>query len=415
MILLGRQLVNCRICKGSIFISIINFGQISLTGIFIEDGKKVPTASLELVRCENCGLTQLNNSYDVNLLYGEGYGYESNLNSSMREHLINKAQLLEYKYLKGKEDCIIVDIASNDGTLLSGYMNLNLQYVGIDPLANTLNDFYPKNAIKISEFFSEKIYSEKISKRAALVTSLSVIYDLEDPLKFAKDVWTILDENGIWHFEQSYLPTMVATNGFDTICHEHLLYLTLKDIKTILGSAGFQILDASLNDINGGSIAITAIKSLTKQIADPFVTFLTEKEVSDGFSDSSALELFSKRIAKYKVELSKLLQDYKFEGYEIVGLGASTKGNVLLQFCGIDANLVTRIGDINPKKYGKRTPGSNIEIVPEDEIFNKAHNKMVAMVLPWHFRIGITKKSHKFLGMGARMLFPLPNIEIISN
>jgi hypothetical protein len=233
-------------------------------------------------------------------------------------------------------------------------------------------------------------------------------------MKFAKDVSAILQNDGIWHFEQSYLPTMVATNSYDTICHEHLLYLTLKDIKTILDSAQFKILDVSLNDINGGSIAITAIKSLKKQLVEPFVDFLINNEESCGYSDSSALELFSKKIMQHKAEFSKLLENYKFNGYEIVGLGASTKGNVLLQFCGLNSEMVTWIGDINPKKFGKRTPGSNIEIVPEDKILKSAHKKMLAIVLPWHFREGITEKSAKFFDLGGKMLFPLPNIEIIS-
>lgn len=412
---LTTKLEKCRICKSSNFESILNFGQISLTGVFIYDGTKVPKAALELVRCDECGLAQLNHSYNQDTLYGESYGYESNLNSSMREHLTSKARLLESKYLLNADDSIVVDIASNDGTLLSGYKNPNSQFVGIDPLINSLNDFYPTNTIKIAGFFSDSLYNEFFTKKATLVTSLSVIYDLEDPMKFAKDVSSILENDGIWHFEQSYLPTMVATNSFDTICHEHLLYLTLKDIKTILDSSGFQIISVSLNDINGGSIAITAKKTSTQLPKDPFLAFLLENERELGYEDSTALINFSAKIMKYKSQLATLINNYKDKGFEIVALGASTKGNVLLQFCSFNDEILKLVGDINPKKYGKRTPGTNIKIVSEDQVLATAHDKMIAIVLPWHFRKGIIEKSQKFLALGGRLLFPLPNIEVISN
>jgi hypothetical protein len=154
----------------------------------------------------------------------------------------------------------VVDIASNDGFLLQGYTVAG-SYVGIDPLLDNFSDYYPPAAIKIKDFFSSSTYFESTKTKAHLVTSLSVLYDINDPIQFATDVHSILEDEGIWHLEQSYVPLMVDTLSYDTICHEHLTYLRLKDIQEILTRTGFQIIDVSLNSINGGSIAVTAIKT----------------------------------------------------------------------------------------------------------------------------------------------------------
>ena len=401
----------CRICRNRKLAIVIDFGNLALTGVFHKNGSSVPQAPVLLARCTDCGLVQLGHNYSLEHLYNESYGYESHLNSSMVSHLQQKARLLEDKYLKSLKEGIIVDIASNDGTLLSGYKNENLVKVGIDPLMEIMSSYYPQNSIKIKKFFSASEYWKNCTTGANLVTSLSVLYDIEDPINFARQINEILIDNGIWHFEQSYLPMMLQSNSYDTICHEHLLYLSLHDIRNILRKSGFELIDASLNNTNGGSIAVTAIKSSKKFIEAPFVQYLMNLEVSQGICNGNALFNFAQNYKSHSSALTKLIYQYLDHGFDVVGFGASTKGNVLLQASGLNSSHIRIIGEVNTRKFGKQTPGSCIPIVSEEELIESSGDKTVALVLPWHFRETLIKSLEVFLGKGGRLLFPLPNIE----
>ena len=413
MALIETKTLNCRICGGPNLYEAMDFGNLALTGVFQADGDQVPTAPLCLCRCQDCGLVQLRHSYQQESLYGETYGYESHLNASMVSHLQAKAKMLERKYLAGNSHPVVVDIASNDGTLLAGYTNPNSRLIGIDPLIHVVTDYYPVTATKLQEFFSASGYFSQVSEKADLVTSLSVLYDLDNPRKFAQDIAEILNDNGIWHFEQSYLPTMVDTLSYDTICHEHLLYLTLSDIQNLLAGTDMVIIDASLNSINGGSITVTAQKS-SKKKKSPFVDFLLDKEEKSGYRTNEPIKRFSEKASQHKIDLKNLIQKYIASGFEVYALGASTKGNVLLQWLEIDQKMIKSVGDVNSRKFGKQTPGTCIPIVAESEILNLAKENVIAIVLPWHFRQGIVTKSQQFMQSGGALLFPLPQIEVVS-
>ncbi len=405
----------CRLCGASNIEILLDFGNISLTGLFLKENEAVPKADLTLANCLNCNLVQLNHTYPKDILYGANYGYESHLNSAMLDHLHAKAKMLSKKYLETGEK-IVVDIASNDGSFLSGFEDSRIKKVAIDPILDNLTNHYPTNTIKISDFFSAEIYWKNMNKPASLVTSLSVLYDLDQPLLFAKDVYEILEENGIWHLEQSYLPSMVDTTSYDTVCHEHLLYLSMHNLKTILETTGFSIIEVSINDVNGGSIAVTAIKNkILRVLDDPFVNFLLKQEVDNGYTTGRAMHQFTEKAFKHREDLVSLIHDYKQLGFDIFGLGASTKGNVLLQWAGIDNHIIESIGEINPRKFGKVTPGTNIKIIDESIILDKVAKQsgIISLVLPWHFRNGIISRSEKYLSNGGKLLFPLPKIQSV--
>jgi hypothetical protein len=408
-----KTIAFCRICNSKNLEILLEFGNMALTGVFLTDGKQVSREPLTLGRCNDCSLVQLMHSYNSNELYGESYGYESHLNASMVNHLQRKARVLEKKYLQTRFGTI-VDIASNDGTLLAGYSNSERLLIGIDPLISVVSDHYPKKSLKIQEFFSADKYFENTHEKASLVTSLSVLYDLESPTRFAQDISEILEDEGIWHFEQSYLCTMVETLSYDTVCHEHLLYLSLHNIVALLQQTGLKILDVTLNSTNGGSIAVTAIKTNVELPLPPFASHLLEKEKREGFISGERLRIFATDAVEHKNELLSLVTEYKSKGFKIVGLGASTKGNVLLQWLDLNTDSIDLIGDINPRKYGKSTPGTNIPIVSEAQVFENTDMNTIILVLPWHFRDGIIRNSELVLSMGASLLFPLPRIELIN-
>jgi len=413
---LNSDLVHaCRICDSSGLDQIIDFGDMALTGVFEEKGRLVPLEPIMLVRCRECAYVQLAHTYRQGALYGESYGYESHLNKAMVQHLQQKASILQRKYLDESTNKIVVDIASNDGTFLDGFNSTEIIRVGIDPLISVVSDKYPAGTHKICSFFSSSAYFDQFEKPARLVTSMSVLYDLDNPILFAQEVYNILEEGGIWHSEQSYLPTMVDTLSYDTICHEHSSYFSLHDLRRIFDATGFQILEASLNSVNGGSIAISAIKSKEPVNQDPFVKFLLDKEVQEGYQNGNRLIRFAADAEIHRQQLRDLIDSYLSLGYVIKGLGASTKGNVLLQWLNLDSEKISVIGEVNPRKFGRQTPGTGIPIIDENEVLTDDPEKTIILVLPWHFRDGLTKRAAEFLRNGGKLLYPLPEIQIVSS
>ena len=406
----------CRSCKSKKLEKAFDLGKQSLTGVFPDYKKQVVTKGhLSLVLCKNCSLLQLGHSFDANEMYGENYGYMSSLNKSMFEHLKNKVPKLK-KLINLQSQDVIIDIGSNDGTFLS-FFEKKYKLIGVDPTIKKFHSFYRKDIIKIPEFFSSDIWDTYLSKilknkKAKLITSISMFYDLPDPIKFVQDVYDSLDKDGIWHLEQSYMPAMIRNISYDTICHEHLEYYSLKSIKFILDSVGFKIIDLEFNNINGGSFALTVAKKISRHKENnKTVQWLLEKEDVLNYNNINKHKDFYKECLKQRVLLIDLLKNLKDMKKKVFGYGASTKGNVILQFCNIDQKLIPYIGEVNKYKFNKYTPGSNIKIISETKL--KKMKPDYLLVLPWHFKEFIVKKEKKFLNEGGKLIFPLPDIEII--
>ena len=405
----------CRICSSQNVESFLDLGVMALTGKYAEPGIEIDKHPLNLGKCLQCGLVQLMDKFTIKDLYGPGYGYESHLNNSMKLHLQSTSKYIEKRFKPDKKD-IVLDIASNDGTLLAGYEGSYKYLVGIDPLIGNLNDKYPSNSIKISEFFSKEIYFQNIDQKSKVITSFSVFYDIENPVEFAKDVSNVLADDGIWILEQSYLPSMIKSLGFDTVCHEHLLYLSLSDFNSIFKQAGLQIFDAKLNNINGGSIQLYVKKIINlEHNINPYVSWLLDWESFSGVTSIITCLEFAKNVKNYAKKLRSLIESYKESGYYIFGLGASTKGNVLLQYCEL-GELIQEIGEVNPKKFGKVTPGTNIPIVNQEKLIGPNilnTSKQLGIIIPWHFKDSIQNSASTYLDRGGSLLVPLPFPEIV--
>lgn len=410
-----KQISKCRVCGNTELIPVVDLGEQYLTGVFPKTKSETGLTSgpLRLVKCHggenNCGLLQLEHSYDSDEMYGENYGYRSGLNSSMVSHLHNKVrQVLDRVDLK-KGD-LVVDIGSNDGTTLSAYPN-DLLLVGIDPTGEKFSDFYPSHIKLIPDFFSVDLLTNLLpGKKAKVVTSFSMFYDLEDPVDFAQQVASVLDaDEGIWVFEQSYMPLMLERNSYDTICHEHLEYYGLEQIVWIAEKAGLKVIDVELNDVNGGSFSVVAAHKSSKHgDIKGNVARLLEEEMKADLTSLAPYEAFFRRTQQSKCLLKEFISGIKAKGERIVGIGASTKGNVLLQFCGFTENEIAVVGDVNPDKFGSFTPGTNIPI--QDEKIVLASSPEYLLVLPWHFRdFFIANPLYK----GRKLVFPLPALEVV--
>lgn len=409
----------CRICGGTHFESIINLGYQKLTGVFPSEDQDVEGGELHLLKCVEeggCGLVQLENSVELKKMYGENYGYRSGLNKSMVDHLrdVVKYAISKISLIEGDT---VVDIGSNDGTLLRLYKdncNINLRRIGVDPTGIKFKKYYDSEAILIPGFFNANIIKNVGAKKVKIVTSIAMFYDLEEPIKFAQQINEIMDDNGIWISEQSYYPLMIDTCSYDTICHEHLEYYSLKQMEWIARSAGLRIIDVELNDINGGSFRVTFCKESASFTAEQSVISLINDEQQKGVNDIAYTYDFIERIEKNKERLIAFLKKEKEKGNLVLGYGASTKGNVVLQYCGINRDLIPAIAEVNSDKYGRVTPGTMIPIISENEARNMQPKYM--LVLPWHFKLNIIKKEAEYIKhTGCKFVFAFPEFEIIGS
>ncbi len=408
----------CRVCGSKNIVSLLNLGDQTLTGVFPKKKNEVITSGpLELVKCQEttsgktCGLVQLAHTYPKNEMYGKNYGYRSGLNRLMLNHLKNKAFLIKKTVLLKKGD-VIVDIGSNDGSFLKNF-NKNLTLVGIDPTG--FKEYYPDHIELLPHFFSAEIFKKNFpNKKVKVVTSIAMFYDLDAPIDFMTNIYDILSPDGIWVTEQSYLPAMLETNSYDTICHEHLEYYCLKQIKWMADRVGFKIVHVEFNRINGGSFSVTLAKKeshLKENVK--IVNRILAKEIRIGMNSNKPIAAFHSRLKKSREGLLSFLNKTKREGKVVMGYGASTKGNVLLQYCNITPKLIPFIGEVNKSKFGSFTPSTLIPIIDEKEV--KKKNPHYLLVLPWHFRAVIIEKEKTYLKKGGILVFPLPKLELVGN
>ena len=399
----------CRICHNPNLVCVLDLGEQMLTGVFPRSkNANITSGPLRLVKCvggdEVCGLLQLQYSYDLREMYGENYGYRSGLNASMVAHLHGKVKkILEQVELR--EGDVVADIGSNDSTTLQAYPTGPI-LVGFDPTGIKFSSYYAKHIQLVSDFFSSALLRERFhGKKPRVITSFSMFYDLEDPLSFMREVYEVLADDGIWVFEQSYMPTMLETNSYDTVCHEHLEYYALRQIKWMTDRVGFRILDVEFNDMNGGSFSIAVSKSKGDSTVLPVVQKILDREVELGLDSLAPYRDFAERVAKSKSELLDFIGTARTEGKTVAALGASTKGNVVLQYCGLTEKDIPYIGEVNSDKFGAYTPGTWIPIIPETDLLAMKPHYLI--VLPWHFR-RFFQENTKF--SDCKLIYPLPEL-----
>lgn len=408
-----KRISKCRICGNTQLETVLDLGEQMLTGVFPkEKNAQVTTGPLRLVKCTGddqvCGLLQMEHSYDLAEMYGENYGYRSGLNASMVRHLHDKVdRILSLVTLRDGD--LVVDIGSNDSTTLRAYPAEGPVLVGIDPTGPKFQSYYPPHVHLIPEFFSSALLKARFpEKKAKVVTSFSMFYDLEDPLAFMREIHEVLADDGIWVFEQSYMPTMLETNSYDTVCHEHLEFYALRQIKWMADRVGFKILDVEFNDVNGGSFSITVSKAGGNSDTLPLVQNLLDEEYKKELHTLKPYLAFAERVLETRRDLLAFIDAAKAEGKTVAALGASTKGNVLLQYCGLTTAQVQSVGEVNPEKFGCYTPGTWLPIIPEQDLLGGKPDFVI--VLPWHFRQFFI---HNKKLAGVNLVFPLPKVEVV--
>jgi NDP-4-keto-2,6-dideoxyhexose 3-C-methyltransferase len=408
-----QRIEKCRICRNSHLVEVLDLGIQALTGVFPRARTEQVTAGpLKLVKCFGdeaaCGLLQLQHTYDAHELYGDNYGYRSGLNPSMVAHLQGKVRKI-ISWASLSEGSLVIDIGSNDSTTLQAYPKLGCKLVGVDPTGEKFRKFYPPHIQLIPDFFSAATIKRSFGERkAAVITSFSMFYDLEDPLNVMEEISKVLDEDGIWVFEQSYMPAMLRRNSYDTVCHEHLEYYSLKPIKWMADKVGLKIVDVEFNDVNGGSFSIVAAKRGSHREESPVVAQVLQAEAEQGLDTLQPYRDFARRIDVSKSELRAFLDEARRSGKSVSALGASTKGNVLLQYCNVTESDIPWVGEVNPDKLGCFTPGTLLPIISEEETLARKPDYL--LILPWHFRSFFCEHP-RFVG--RNLLFPLPHLDVM--
>lgn len=412
----------CRVCGSDSLKPVIDLGEQFLQGSFVKPGKELPPMRkipCEIVRCNPeaderaCGLLQMRHSVPPAILYA-AYWYRSGTNNTMRNHLKQIAE--QAANLIGKPDARVLDIGCNDGTLLKSYPAEFVKF-GVDP-SDVAQEAAGENIKVVQDTFpSEQLTSVTGGEKFDIITSIAMFYDLEDPVAFCREIKRLLAPDGVWIFEMSYMPRMLELNSYDTICHEHLEYYSLAVLEKILKLADLKIFEISFNEINGGSIrcAATHAGSAKYDTAEnnAFINQIRQKEFDLLLDTDAPYAEFQHRIETEREKLRALLLDLKRQGRRIHIYGASTKGNTILQFCGIDASIIECAAERNPDKYGAQTLGTNIPIVSEAE--SRAMNPDYYLVLPWHFKTEFVERERETLDRGVGFIFPLPTIEIVKS
>ena len=412
----------CRVCGSTALKPVISLGEQHLQGSFYKEGKETPPLrkiDCSLVRCDPtedeqaCGLLQMRQSVPPSVLYS-AYWYRSGTNNTMRAHLAALAKTAAE--MVDVEKATVLDIGCNDGTLLRAYPREFRKY-GVDP-SDVVREIKDKDIKAINDLFPSPELDRVLGKRKLdVVTSIAMFYDLEDPVAFAREIERYLAPEGIWIVEMSYMPKMLEMNSYDTICHEHLEYYSLAVLEKIMDRANLKVVRVEENDINGGSIRCYVAKKDSLKYLEPGwrteIAAMRQMEFDLELDTDKPYQNFQDRINVHRDKLLSLLKKLKTDGKRIHIYGASTKGNTILQWCGIDHRLVEYAAERNPDKFGARTLGTDIPIISEEE--SRKMKPDYYLVLPWHFADEFLKREQKMLDAGVGMIFPLPEIKIVKH
>lgn len=410
---LWREIDVCRICGSDGLREILDLGHHALSGRFPAEGEPdAPTAPLRVVLCQACGLVQLAHNVRRDALYRHNYGYRSGINESMRAHLeaLAKDTLSRVEVVPGD---LILDIGSNDGTLLSSFgVADGVRRVGIDPTVEQFRAFYPPGIDTIADYFSARSFEAAgHGAKAKIVMSIAMFYDLPDPNEFVAALAAALRPDGLWVMEQAYTPRTLECNAFDTICHEHLEYYALAQIETLLARHGLRVWDVSFNEVNGGSFRVFACLRDAAFRETAAVAATRSREAALGLATPAPYEAFWSRVQTIRENVLTFLNREVAAGRTVIGYGASTKGNTMLQFCGITGTLIPAVADRNREKWGRRLPATGIPIISEDEARARAPDYLFAF--PWHFRDSFLRREADYLRAGGHFVFAMPNFEVV--
>lgn len=413
-----RVATSCRVCGNNALAPVLSLGD-QYVSDFVDTMTENASAPLELVICNasegGCGLLQLKHTADQASLY-RNYWYRSGINQTMRDALADISKKAS-KLVNLQAGDYIIDTGSNDNTLLKSYNRSDVHRIGFEPATNLMPYAEHPEITVINDFFTAAPFLEKSKGiKAKIATSIAMFYDLEDPNAFTSDMASCLHEDGVWIIQMAYLPSMLLDNIFDNICHEHLEYYSLLSLENLLHRHGLKVIDVELNDVNGGSYR-TYITHENNTSITPFegaqerLDALRNQEKTMQLDTLTPYHDFAGSVEGIKDKVVSFIKEEVEKGKTVYVYGASTKGNTLLQYFGLDSSTITAAAERNPDKWGKKTVGTLIPIISEEEA-RKAKPDYF-LVLPWHFLPEFKTREKEYLEAGGKFIVPLPQFQII--
>ena len=410
----------CRVCDGPLKL-VLGLGDLYVSDFMAPGAGAGIKAPLELAICAACALLQLRHTVPAESLY-RNYRYRSGTNRTMRDALADIAHAAE-ELIHLEAGDTVLDIGCNDGTLLGSYDRAGIRRIGFDPAENLTQYSRAAADVVVPTFFDASAFMKPplIGIRPKSVTSIAMFYDLEAPNRFVADVKTVMDPEGLWIVQMSYLPLMLKQNAFDNICHEHLEYYSLTTTERLLARHGMAVVDAELNDVNGGSIrlyirnaeadALRFGDDTYRALATTRVHHLRLSEAAMNLDAEATYDDFAHRVERVKRDVVGFVREQTSKGKRVFAYGASTKGNTLLQYFGLDRSVITAAAERNPDKWGKETVGTRIPIISEADA--RSLRPDYFLVLPWHFIEEFESREQAYLRSGGRFIVPLPHFSLL--
>jgi len=408
------KLERCRICKNKKLEKILDLGEMPLANAFLDKNQlsqKEISYPLRVVWCKSCGLLQIDEIVPPEILF-RNYVYVSGTSEALRKHFEGLATEVVTNF-KLNSESLVIDIGSNDGTLLKEFKKIGAKVIGVEPALNISKIAQEEGITTVNDFFSENI-AKKIIKdngKADAITATNVIAHTNDLDKLLKGVSHLLKDEGIFVIEVPYLVDLLEKVEFDTIYHEHLSYFALRPIKIFFDEHDFKIIDIKRVKIHGGTIRVFVSKKKSRYNVNENVNQLVSLEIKKGLNEVTAYRKFAERVEKLKEDLVSLLQKLKSENKKVIGYGAAAKGNTLLNYYHIGPELIEFIADLSPMKQNKFTPGTHIPVYNPKQIYEAKPDYM--LILAWNFADEIMKQQSRFKEIGGRFIIPVPEVKIV--
>lgn len=410
-----ERITKCRVTGAEDLVTVLDLGEQCLTSVYPQLNEPDPSVSpLELVFAndsEGCHLVQLRHNADIEEMYGTTYGYHSSISPTMVDHLRAKFDEI-VAFAKPKAGELVLDIGCNDGTFLNFYRPLKVRRFGIDPSSVKFSEYFHDDIHVAYEFFSAAAV-RKMSGDAQykIISSIAMFYDIDRPLEFMQQVSQLLQPDGVWLVEVAYLPLMLSNLAYDQVMHEHLTYLALRQMTFMAERSGLLILDVSTNYINGGSINIICGKKGGPYMANrPKINAMLAAEAP--LSRLDTFQRFANRVKNHRDEVRWVLGLLRESGKNVWGYGASTKGNVVMNYCGLNAGLIEAICDKNPYKHGRVTPQTRIPILSQQAMRDRHPDYLFVNI--WHLRREVLVDERDYILRGGAMIFSLPRLHVVN-
>ena len=404
----------CRVCGSKEISPLYTLGDLYVSD-FVEKTDQGIKAPLEMVMCEHCSLVQLRDTAPQELLYARFYWYRSGVTDTMKKALRNITESIEQR-VNLKAGDIVMDIGSNDGTMLRTYVVPGIVKVGVEPASNLAEEGRKGLDYFINDFWTKENYEKAIpgAKKAKVITAIGMFYDMEDPNQFIRDAALCLEDDGVFIAQLMCLKNMLDTNDVGNICHEHLEFYSLKSLEFLLEKNGLTLIDIEHNKVNGGSYRVYAgLKDghppvMSAGAAERLAQYRKEEQ---GIDSREVHAAFFARIEESKRQCVEFIKDAVAKGKSVWVYGASTKGNTILQYYGLDHTVIEAAAERSPEKWGKFTVGTGIPIVSEDEA-RKAQPDYF-LVLPYAFFDEFYKREEQWRKGGGQFIVPLPQFRVV--